>query len=123
MEATAQVKAEVTTVLNKLKEAYARKDVDSVMALFVPDMDLAVFGIEEAGQVIGPSAYRAHLEKEFGLTDSNSIEFNRSSVSAASGVAWVGAEVTLKALLRRTSKQASIPAAGRWSWRIAGASG
>ena len=113
MVSESQSRAEVMKVLDRLNEALAAKDVDGVMKLFVPDERLVVFATEERGRIVGAAAYRAHLEAEFARADNASFKINWSSVSVSPPIAWVAADVTLKVLVKKTNKNATLPA--RWT--------
>jgi len=92
MKANAKTEAEVMAVMNRYKEAYSRRDVDGVLALFAPDPDMVIIGTGQDEKRIGPAELRAQLERDFAQSEAVSIEFGWHSVSQADLVAWVAAD-------------------------------
>ena len=92
MKANAKTEAEVMAVMNQYNEAYARRDVDGVLALFAPDPDVVTIGTGQDEKCVGLAEIRAQLERDFAQSEAVSIEFSWHSVSRAGSVAWVAAD-------------------------------
>ncbi len=97
MKANAKTEAEVMAVMNRYNEAYARQDVDSVLALFAPDPDVVTIGTGQDEKRVGLAEIRAQLERDFAQSEAVSIEFGWHSVSGAGSVAWVAADCVAQA--------------------------
>lgn len=92
MKANAKTEAEVMAVMNQYNEAYARRDVDGILALFAPDPDVVIIGTGQDEKRMGLAEIRAQLERDFAQSEAASIEFGWHSVSRAGSVAWVAAD-------------------------------
>jgi uncharacterized protein (TIGR02246 family) len=96
MKADAKTEAAVKAVLNKMAEGYARRDIETLAAIFAPDPDNIMFGTQADEKRIGPAEIKAQAERDWSQTEAGSIEFEWASISAANGVAWVAADITFK---------------------------
>ena len=94
MKADAKTEADVMAIMNRYNEAYAKRDVDGILALFSPDADVIIIGTGKDEKRIGLVAIRTQLERDFTQSEAASIEFSCYSVSRAGPVAWVTADCT-----------------------------
>ncbi|MFC1904453.1 nuclear transport factor 2 family protein [Chloroflexota bacterium] len=108
MKADAKTEAEVMAVMNRYNEAYAKQDVDGIMALFAPDPDMVVIGTGEDEKRIGPAELRTQLERDFAQSEAISIEFIWHSVSRADSVALVAADCVAQAKMT-DGQEMSLP--------------
>lgn len=92
MKSDAKTEAEVMAVINRYNEAYAKRDVDGVLALFAPDPDVVIIGTGQDEKRIGLAEMRAQLERDFAQSEAISIKVGWHSVSRAGSVAWVAAD-------------------------------
>ena len=97
MKADAKIEAEVMAVMKQYNEAYAKRDMDAVLALFAPDPDVVIIGTGEDEKRVGLAELRTQLERDFAQSEAASIEFSWHSVSQAGSVAWVAADCVVRA--------------------------
>ena len=95
MKADAKTEAAVIATLNRLAEAYAKRDLDGFLGVFAPDSDFVLIGSGLDEKRIGLAGLRAQVERDWSQTDAASFEFGWISVSAAGSVAWVAANVSV----------------------------
>jgi len=112
MKADSKTEAEVIAVLDRLAEAYNNRDAEAVMALFVGDADLVLFGTGVDERCVGPAEVRAQFERD--MLQSESADWRRKwvSVSASGTVAWAACEIMLS--WRAFGHDGTIPLA-RWT--------
>ncbi len=94
MKADNKTEAEVIDVLNKAFEAYTQRDIDRLLAFFVPDPDLVMFGTGADEKRVGLTEVKAQAERDWSQSEASSLEFGWHSVSAAGSVAWVASDAT-----------------------------
>ena len=107
------MKADVKTekdVMNAVKQcfaAFARRDIDAMLAFFAPDPDVVVVGTGSDERGIGLKEIRAIFERAFSQFDEASFKFGWHSVSVRGPLAWLAADVGLhvKASDREISRQ------------------
>lgn len=92
MKADQKTETAVMAVLNKFNEAYSRRDIDGLLALFAPDPDLIVIGTGADERRIGLSELKLQAERDWSQSESLSFELGWRSVSAAGSVAWLAVE-------------------------------
>ena len=85
---------EVWDAFLALDEAFARGDVEAVMAGFVADDDLTLWRSAEAEHAVGPEELRRFTEWMAGQPGSFTIRYADHRVRADGDVAWVNAEGT-----------------------------
>ena len=94
MKADAATEAAVTTVLNKLAEGYAKRDLAGILSLLAPDRDAVMFGTGADEKRIGLAEIKAQAERDWSQSEATSLTYGWTSVSAAGSVAWVAADLT-----------------------------
>lgn len=92
MKANAKTEAEILDVLNRFLESYKERDIDKLMATFVPDEDLLLFGTGGDEKRVGPDEVRYQAERDWSQMEELSFNFPDYHVSAAGTVAWVATE-------------------------------
>ncbi|MDY6917549.1 MAG: nuclear transport factor 2 family protein [Chloroflexota bacterium] len=95
MKAEPKTEAEVMNVVNQSMEAFVKRDVDALMRLYAPDPDVVVVGTGRDEKRVGPGEIRALFERDVAQFEDASFNFGWYSVSAASSVAWVAADLSL----------------------------
>ena len=95
MKADLKTEAEVMDVMNQSMQAFVKRDVDALMRLYAPDPDVVVVGTGRDEKRVGPRGIRALFERDFAQFEDASFNFSWYSVSAASSVAWVAADLSL----------------------------
>lgn len=96
MKVDAITEAAVKSVLDKFAEAYAKRDSDSLLALFAPDPDVVVYGTGADEKCVGLAKIKTHVERDWSQTEAVSLTYGWTSVSAAGSVAWVATDETFK---------------------------
>ena len=92
MKADQKTISEVIAVLNKLGEAYARRDLESLLAGFAPDPDVVMYGTGADEKRVGLTEIRAQAERDWSQTEAAAIKHDTVSVSAAGLVAWAAVD-------------------------------
>ena len=97
MRADTKTEAEVMEVMNQVKEAFNKRDLDSIPVLFAPDPDVVFYGTGADEKGIGQAGIKAEWERGFAQSEEASIQLGWYSVSAAGSVAWVASDCTIRA--------------------------
>jgi ketosteroid isomerase-like protein len=97
MKADAQTEAAVRDVLNRMADAYTKRDMRALLALMAPDPDNVMYGTQADEKRVGPAEIQVQAERDWSQTEAGSFELGWTSVSAAGNVAWVAADMTFKA--------------------------
>jgi ketosteroid isomerase-like protein len=89
-----------TAVMNAVRQfasAFTMRDIDLIKSTFAADEDIALIGTGEDEKRLGWEAIRRLMERDWEQSESASMEFGSHIVSSAGTVAWVIADVTVKA--------------------------
>jgi hypothetical protein len=100
--------AEITRALNRLADAYARRDGHALRDAFAPDADVVMYGTGADEKRLGRSEILAQAERDWSQTDAVSISWDWTSISGADSVVWVAADATFS--LTAGGQQVSFPA-------------
>ena len=95
MQATSQVTQEILTLLQAYAEAYASRDANRLMDLHAEDADVVMFGSGADERRVGKAAIRLQAERDWSQSDSLTLAYDWTSVSAAGAVAWASTELTV----------------------------
>jgi hypothetical protein len=89
----------VKAVLDRLAEVYVTRDVELLRALFAPDPDVVMFSPGAGERFVGLAEIEAKAEGDWSRSEAASLEYRRTSISAAGSVAWaaVDADFTVQA--------------------------
>lgn len=112
MKADAETEANVTNTLNMFANAYGQRNMDSILALLLPDSDVVVTGTGVDEKRIGLSEIRLQIERDWSQSEAVSMKIVPHIVSKAGKVAWVTADLAfhVKAGGQETSIQARLTA-------------
>ncbi len=97
MKADARTEAAAKAVLDKFAEAYAKRDVESLLALFASDPDVVLYGTGADEKRVGLAEIKAQAERDWSQSEAASLKYGGTSVSAAGSVAWVATDATFEA--------------------------
>jgi len=97
MKADPKTEATVMNVVNQFTEAFAKRDLDAMLALYAPDPDVVVIGTGGDEKRIGLAEIKALVERDFAQFEDASLKIGWHSVSAAGSVAWVAADAIVRA--------------------------
>ena len=100
MKADPKTEAQVMNVMNQVREAFNKRDLDSIPLLFAPDPDVVVYGTGADEKGMGLAGIKADWERAFSQSEASSIELVWSSVSASGSVAWVACDCIMRAKVR-----------------------
>lgn len=94
MKANGKTEAAVMQVVDQFNEAYARRDIDTLLALIAPDSDVVLLGTGADERRVGQAEFKFQAERDWSQTDALAFELGWNSISAAGSVAWLAAEAT-----------------------------
>jgi len=97
MKADSKTEAAVMTIMNQFAEAFTKRDLDAALALFAPDPDVVLIGTGGDEKRIGLAEIKALFERDFVQFEDASFKIGWHSVSAAGSVAWVVADLVIRA--------------------------
>jgi len=78
--------------LERFSEAYAARDLNSLMKTIAPDDDVILYGTGADEKRVGPMAIELQAKRDWEQTESASIVFDAVSVSCATTVAWAAVD-------------------------------
>jgi len=96
MKADATTEAAVKAVLDKLADAYARRDMNRLKETFAPDPDLLMYGTGADEKRVGVAEVQAQAERDWSQSESASLTYTWTAISAADSVAWAATDVTFR---------------------------
>lgn len=97
MRATTETETAVMNVVKQFAEAFAKRDLNAMLALYAPDPDVIVIGTGGDEKRIGLVEIKALFERDFAQFKDASLKIDWHSVSAAGSVAWVAADAIVRA--------------------------
>ncbi|MCE5214129.1 MAG: nuclear transport factor 2 family protein [Methanobacterium sp.] len=97
MEATKDIKNAIHGILKKYVQAYADKDPESIMHLFVEDPDLVAIGAGRDEWVKGPEGLKKGFHRDMTQADEIQVDFEDITVSSSGNVAWASAHMSMYA--------------------------
>ncbi len=84
---------EVEDLLHRHAEAYAKKDLQSIMSLFATDPEvMLVIGGAHQARYVGQAQIRESYEADFAATTSAAMKHNWVSVRSKGDLAWFASE-------------------------------
>jgi ketosteroid isomerase-like protein len=96
MKADNQTYTEVKAALDDLADSYVRRDIKRLLARFVPDDDVLMYGTGADEKRIGLNAIRAQAERDWAQTDAAAFVFQTPTISGAGNVAWAYADLSFE---------------------------
>ncbi len=94
MKADSETQAAVRAVMDRFADAYARRDMDKLLALLAPDPDVTFYGTGADEKRLGRSEFKAQAERDWSQTEAAAFAYEWTSISAAGPVAWAAADMT-----------------------------
>jgi ketosteroid isomerase-like protein len=91
MQANAEIEAAVRAVLDRLADVYVTRDAAVLVSVFASDPDVTMHS-PGAERVVGIEDIQAKAASDWTRTDTASLAYGRTSVSAAGSVAWVATD-------------------------------
>jgi ketosteroid isomerase-like protein len=110
VKADAPTEAAVRAVLDTLADVYVTRDVATLRAVFAPDPDVVMFSPGAEARFVGLSEIEAKAQHDWSRSESASLTYRSTSISAAGSVAWVAtdADFAVKAGGREMTMPAHI---------------
>jgi uncharacterized protein (TIGR02246 family) len=108
MKADAATHQQVAATIAAFTDAYLDRDLDALMACFLPDDDVVMYGTGADEKRVGLEAMKAQALRDWEQSDSVSMDFSAPAVSAAGAVAWASMEGSFK--VRAGGQEFGIPA-------------
>lgn len=88
MKADSKTEAAVMSVLNRFKEAVAKRDTTGALELFATDLDVLCMGSEAGEIAVGRSELKALLKRVLSRPTAYYFEWRSHSVSSTGSVSW-----------------------------------
>jgi uncharacterized protein (TIGR02246 family) len=92
MKADARTEGEVRAAVQRLTEAYAKRDLQALLGCFAADDDVLLYGTGPDEKRVGLREIRAQVERDWAQADATAISLGWTSISAAGPTAWVAAD-------------------------------
>jgi uncharacterized protein (TIGR02246 family) len=108
MKADPITEAAVKAVLDKVAEGYARRDLALLLSAFAPDPDVVMYGTGADEKRIGFAEVQAQAERDWSQTESASVTYEWTSISAAGSVAWAATDASFN--LKADGQEMTLPA-------------
>jgi ketosteroid isomerase-like protein len=97
LKADRNTEFEVMNMLNRYAQAYADKDIDTMMNLFLDDPDIVAIGTGIDEWVHGYNELKEGFKRDFAQADNIKIKFENVTIQAADDVSWLSALMTMYA--------------------------
>lgn len=97
MKADAQTEAAVMAVLAQYTHAYEHRNMEELLALFVPDPDVLIIGSGADEKRVGLAEIQQQAERDWAQSETAAFTWKWSLVSAAGSVAWLAADAVISA--------------------------
>lgn len=110
MKANEQTTTAILAVMERMSDAYFRRDMDALVAIVAPDPDVIMYGTGADEKNIGRDGIRHQAERDWSQTDEAAIELGWHLVSVAKSgeVAWLAADAAF--VLKVGGQEMSLPA-------------
>lgn len=95
MKCTENTESEVRGMLNKYTQAYADKDIDGMMSLFLNDPDIVAIGTGTDEWVHGSNELKKGFERDFNQADNIQVKFEKITIQGSDNAAWLSALMTM----------------------------
>ena len=113
LKADTKTKAEVMAFLNRFSQAYEKRKIDDLTALFAPDPNVVLIGTGVDWKLVGMDEIKARAERDWTQSETSSLEVGWTTISKIGSVALVAAEVTAR--VKMEGKESVFP------WRFSDA--
>jgi ketosteroid isomerase-like protein len=87
---------EVALTLQAFFEAYAKRDLNGVLAFWAPDPDVTMIGSGADEKTVGINQFPKIVIRDWSQSDKATSSFKQIAVSAAGSVAWFTTDITFK---------------------------
>jgi ketosteroid isomerase-like protein len=101
MKADAKTEKEVMVAWLRFLEAYAARDIDSLLATMSSDPSVISLGTGADERRVGLKEIKTQILRDWAQSKAATVEITWSQVSAAGMVAWIASDGILKAKISR----------------------
>ncbi len=108
MKADMETETEIIDILNKLANAYTKRDTRVIEALVASDPDVVLYGTGTDEKRIGLDQIKAKVERDWSQSEATSITYEWTSISSSGSVAWVASDATFH--IKADGTQMKLPA-------------
>ncbi len=105
--ASGTTKTAVMDALMKLASMYEQRNLEGALACFDADPGLVVYGTGMDEKRVGKSAIAEQFKRDWAQTESASLAYGWTSISATENIAWSASDVTFS--LKAGGQQMSLP--------------
>ena len=91
MKCTENTEYEVRDMMNRYAQAYADKDIDAMMALFLDDPNIVAIGTGTDEWIHGYSELRKGFERDFAQADNIQVKFEKVTIQSSNSTSWLSA--------------------------------
>lgn len=95
MKVDAKTEAEIKVLMRKWADTYKRRDIKGAMALYVPDADVVMVGSGADEVRIGPEAIKTQYQRDWGQTETGTVNYKSTLISKVGSAAVVFSEATI----------------------------
>ena len=99
MKCMEDIESEVRDMLNKYAQAYADKNIDAMMDLFLDDPDTVAIGTGTDEWAHGCDKIREGFKHDLDQADNIQVKFEKVTIQSANNVSWLSALMTMYALI------------------------
>jgi ketosteroid isomerase-like protein len=99
MKCEENIELEVMGMLKKYAKAYADKDIDVMMDLFIDDPHIVAIGTGTDEWVHGREELEEGFKRDFAQADNIQVKFEKVTIQYAGNVAWLSALMTMYAVV------------------------
>lgn len=99
MKCKENIEIEVMDMLNRYAKAYADKNIDAMMALFLDDPDIVAIGTGTDEWIDGCDELREGFKRDFAQADNIQVKFEKITIQSECNVAWLSALMTMYAVI------------------------
>src|SRR5678816_376568 len=108
MKAPKNTESSVKVVLERLAEAYAKRDIGLLRSVFASDSDVLLYGTGADEKRVGFSEIQQQAERDWSQTDAVEVSYGWTSISSTGSVAWVASDAAFK--FKADSRDLVLPA-------------
>ncbi len=97
MKSEKNVEKQIIEILNSYAKAYANKDLDSMLELFLDDPDIVAIGTGQDEWVYGFGELKEGFKRDIAQSENINVEFDNISVSNVENAAWASSYMNMNA--------------------------
>ncbi len=94
MKADATTTMAVKTVLSRVAEGYASRNLVTLRSAFAPDPDVIMYGTGGDEKRVGLAEIEMQAQRDWSQSDTSQVHYGWMSVSSAGNVAWAATDAS-----------------------------